>query len=78
MKVFSISSVIPTIVPKVKSLLNMNTKNIVVKVATILQETAFIRLLRGFSILTHTYLTMLLIKQYKSIINFPLFKSSIA
>jgi hypothetical protein len=56
MIVFNTSSVIPTIVLKVKSLLKTNTKNIVVKVATILQEIAFIRLLRGFSISAYTYL----------------------
>jgi hypothetical protein len=44
------SSDIPTTPPKVQSpLLNTTTKRIVVKVATILQEIAFAKLLTGFS-----------------------------
>jgi hypothetical protein len=55
MTVFVISSVIPTTVPKARSLLKTNTKSTVVKVATILQETALATLLTGFSIKTKPF-----------------------
>jgi len=59
----------PTIVPKVKSLLNRTTKDIVVRVATILQEIALNRLLTGVSICTYSFFVLFFIEHCVSVIN---------
>jgi len=59
----------PTLPLKTRFPVYTNTKSIVVKVATILQEIAFNRLLMGFSILYIPLLVPLLIEQGINIIN---------
>jgi len=48
---------------------NTNTKNIVVRVATILQEIAFNRLLIGFSTHKHSFSVKHFIKHHRNVIN---------
>jgi hypothetical protein len=62
MRVFRKSSRKPTLLLKTKFPVNMKTKSIVVKVATILQEIAFTKLLIGFSIYDYFLLATLFVE----------------
>ena len=68
MRGFNTSSANPIVPLKTRFPVKINTKNIVVKDATILQETAFAKLLIGFSI-SNLLCRTLSIGQCVSIIN---------